>query len=158
MIPYRKQALALKTRRGRQSQGRFLIEGVRLVEEALSAGLAIERVYHTPPPEDGRAAGLLKAAGERGAPLAEVTEEELLTLADTESPQGLVAVAQGPGFSADEVWGGGNGDLLVLDNVRDPGNAGTLMRTAASAGARGVVQELPPLVHLRGSGLHDLRP
>ena len=139
MIPDRKRAQALLTRRGRRAYRQFLVEGVRLVEEVVSAGLHIRRIYHLPAEPDTRRARLLADAHSRGIPLAELTPDELASLSDTASPQGVIAVADIPGSSVDDVWSGGEGDVLILDNVRDPGNVGTLLRTAEAAGARGAI-------------------
>ena len=139
MIPDRRHAQALLTRRGRRTHNQILIEGVRLLEEALSAGVRITRIYHVPIDPGTRRARLLDDAGARGIRLAEVSPDELAALSDTASPQGIVAVADIPQFGPDDVWSRGEGDVLILDNVRDPGNAGTLIRAAEAAGARAVL-------------------
>ena len=139
MIPDRRHAQALLTRRGRRTHNQFLIEGVRLLEEALSAGVCITRIYHVPIDPGTRRARLLDDAGARGMRLSEVSPDELATLSDTTSPQGIVAVADIPQFGPDDLWSRGEGDVLILDNVRDPGNAGTLIRAAEAAGARAVL-------------------
>jgi len=139
MIPHRKRAQSLLTRRGRLAHGQFLIEGVRLVEEALAAKLEIDWIYHVAPAPGSRLAALLEVAAARGLHTAEVTPEELDSISDTETPQGVVAMAGIPKWSDADVWSRGTGDLVILDGVRDPGNVGTLLRTAEAAGARGLI-------------------
>jgi len=139
MIPHRKRVQALLTKRGRKEQQRFLVEGVRLVEEALAANLAVEWLYHLPALPETRLAAVLEMARGRGVHLAEVTPDELLSLSDTETPQGVVGVAEIPRWSEEDLRSRTGGDVLVLDMVRDPGNLGTLLRTAEAAGARSVL-------------------
>jgi RNA methyltransferase, TrmH family len=138
MIPHRKQAQALLTRKGRRQQNRTIIEGVRIVEEAIASEIGITTLFHIAPEPDTRLETLINTAFEAGFVCAEVESEELLTLSDTQSPQGVVAAVELPEWDTDEFWAG-TGDVVILDNVRDPGNAGTLMRTALAAGARGMI-------------------
>jgi len=139
MIPDRRRAQALLTRKGRKEHSQFLLEGVRLVEEAIDSGNPISRIYHTTPPPGTRLARLLARAEGRGVRLAEITQQELRSISDAETPQGVVAIADIPAWSDDNVWGRNAGDIVLLDNVRDPGNVGTLFRAAEAAGARSIV-------------------
>lgn len=146
MIPHRKRVQSLLSKRGRREHHQFLIEGVRLVEEALAANLSLERLYHIPAPPGTRLADVIERARQRDVHLAEVTPDELLSLSDTQTPQGVIGVADVPRWSDKDVWlpdsmraARGTGDLLILDGVRDPGNLGTLIRTAEAAGARGIL-------------------
>ena len=103
-----------------------------MLAEALSAGVVLTDVF-----VDGESladADLLEACAKAGAFVTEVGDNVLRALAATATPQGVVAVARTPGFTLGELPP--ETDLvLVLAEVRDPGNAGTLVRTAAAAGA-----------------------
>ncbi len=123
-----------KTRRETDS---FVVEGVRLLEEALQAGwmpqtlLAVEEL----PP---RAAALVDAYRARGVTPLWVSPRVFAAASDTRTPQGLLAVFRRERRPLRE-----NPDfLLLLDGIRDPGNLGTILRTALAAGADGVL--LPP--------------
>ena len=130
----------LHRRRGRERRGLALAEGVRLVEEALRAAITIRGAVASPTLEATTRGRALKAAlSERGVKLEDVSEAELQELADTEHPQGIVTAVE------PKKWGLGdirltNGTVtLVLDGVQDPGNVGTMLRTALGLGAVGLV-------------------
>ena len=130
----------LARRRGRERRGLALAEGVRLVEEALAAGVPIRGAAVSPALEGTpRGSALKSALAGRGVPLREVTPGALEALADTEQPQGIVAVVEPPGLVLDEIPTPSGAVLLVLDAVQDPGNVGTMLRTALALGAAGVV-------------------
>ncbi len=129
----------LHRRRGRERRGLALAEGVRLVEEALAAAVPIRGAAVSPALEGTARGTALKAAlVSAGVRLEEVDAPELDRLADTEHPQGIVAVVEPPRWSLDHMRPG-NGAVLVLDAVQDPGNVGTMLRTAFALGAAGVV-------------------
>jgi TrmH family RNA methyltransferase len=121
----------LSRRAFRAREGKVVLEGVRLVEQATSAGAAFDFVLTDPDldrTERGRALRLRLAA--LGIAVYEVTPGLLSSLSDTATPQGVLAVAAGPLLSAPSALR----SLLVLDGVRDPGNLGTCLRTALAAG------------------------
>lgn len=124
---------SLKRRKGRSEHGLFLAEGVRLLEDLLASGLRVRHLLHTPEArESSRGRELLARCEAAGVPTEEVDEEALARYADTVTPQGVAAVAEVPRADRDEVPAG---DVLVLDAVQDPGNAGTVLRTAEALGA-----------------------
>jgi TrmH family RNA methyltransferase len=147
----------LQRRRGRERRGLALAEGVRLVEEALSAGVPIRGVVTGPAldaTERGRA--LDAALRARGLEPLRVDDRELAALADTEHPQGVVAVIEPRAWSLDDVTVAPGAALLLLDAVQDPGNVGAVLRTAHALGAAAVVAlpgtaELTNPKALRGS-------
>ena len=130
----------LARRRGRERRGLALAEGVRLVEEAVAAGVEVRGAAVSPALEATTRGKALKsglvAAGVR---LEEVSESELDALADTEQPQGIVAVIRPRPWSLEQIPTPPGAVVLVLDAVQDPGNVGTLLRTALGLGAVGVV-------------------
>lgn len=117
----------------RREAGAFVVEGVRLAEEALAAGWGAQLVlFSADLGERGRevVAGFAAA----GAPVEEATTEALAAASDTQSPQGLLAVLPLRSLPLPE-----RADfVLILDGVRDPGNLGTILRTAAAAGVGAV--------------------
>ncbi len=147
----------LQTRsRNRKDESAFIAEGVRLVEEAVSANWPIDFVLFD------------ETLSERGKILIELLQQKnngeiyeipsglMSEISDTETPQGILAVLKhralplpsSPGF------------LVLVDQVRDPGNMGTLLRTAEAAGAEGViltpgtVDAFSPKVIRAGMGAH----
>jgi TrmH family RNA methyltransferase len=130
----------LRLRRGRERRGLALAEGVRLVEEALAARVAIRHVLTSPALEATPRGHALKAALEKsGHPSEQVSERIFGELAATEHPQGILAVVEPPRFGLEDVAVGPRAPALVLDAVQDPGNVGTMVRTAFALGAAGIL-------------------
>jgi len=145
--PAYKDLIRLKQRKTREREGLFLAEGFHLTEEAERCGLTIRQIYA----DDD----LLESGREGGETLRAFLEEKekqgcLITLlagslfakvAETETPQGVIALVEKPVWEADAVLGtpGDGRNLLVLDRIQDPGNLGTLIRTADCAGYSGAV-------------------
>ncbi len=138
----------LRRRKARERAGAFVAEGVRAVEELLRSPLPITGVLASPT-LDGAPRGLaLRAAMEaRGIPVEEVGEREFASAADTDSPQGILAIAEIPARTLPVPAAGVPLRVLVLDGVQDPGNVGTLVRTAAALGVHATVA-LPGTVDL----------
>lgn len=129
----------LQLRRGRERRGLALAEGVRLVEEALAAGIPVRGAAVSSTLEGtARGSALKSALLNSGVRLEEVAPAELDALADTEHPQGIVAVVEPPRWKLDHM-AGSPGAVLVLDGVQDPGNVGTMLRSALGLGAAGVI-------------------
>lgn len=123
--------------KARRQEQVFVVEGVRLVEEALQAGWVVRQVLYVPDVGE-RGLALVERFQQFGVPVEQVSTGVMEAASDTQTPQGVLAVIElrtlplplGVDF------------LLVADGLRDPGNLGTLLRTAAAAGVQGVL--LPP--------------
>ncbi len=130
----------LHLRRGRERRGLALAEGVRLLEEALAAGVVVRGAAVSPVLEGTPRGQALKAALERaGVRLETVSDRDLAALADTETPQGIIAIVEPRRWSWSDLAVSGARPALVLAGVQDPGNVGTILRTALGLGAAGVV-------------------
>ncbi len=130
----------LHRRRGRERRGLALAEGVRLMEEVVAARVPVRGAAISPTLEGTPRGKALKAAlTAAGVPLMEVTTAELEELADTAQPQGVVAVIEPPSWTFSDLTVGPGSVILVLDAVQDPGNVGTMLRTALGLGATGLV-------------------
>ena len=140
----------LRTRRGRAKKKQFMVEGPQAVREALKAHLQspvldavyvtesayerhpdiaelLEQVHGTPTPEEGRRVFMRV-----------VTDEVLAAMADSVTPQGIIAISFMVDTSFSVLWGENalNPKLIaVLSRIQDPGNAGTILRVADAAGA-----------------------
>lgn len=132
--PAVKAAARLTARKGRRDDQAFLVEGPQAVAEGLNR---LTEVFATPQGIDDHRDLLARAKG-HGAHIRTVTPEVLRALSDTVTPQGIVGIAPIPATDLDQVLDGAR-FLVVLDGVSDPGNAGTIIRTADAAGADGVV-------------------
>jgi TrmH family RNA methyltransferase len=128
----------LKRRKARERQQRFVAEGVRAVEELLRSPIEIEGVLTSPPlGATPRGAALHTLLREHGVEVCDISDTELASASDTDSPQGVLAIGRIPVRSLDQIDPGGPSRprLLLLDAIQDPGNAGTMLRTAAAFGA-----------------------
>jgi TrmH family RNA methyltransferase len=126
-----KEARKLQRRRERHAQGQMLIEGVRLVRDAFAAGVRLHTVFYVP---DGLAEGGAALLTELGAARIETlpcSASVFATLSETVAPQGIAATVALPELPVLRT----RTLTLLLDQVRDPGNAGTLLRSATAAGA-----------------------
>ena len=113
---------------------------MRLVEEALGAGLKFRGALVSVELERTARGTDLRAELERhGVVVEQVSGKTLGQLADTDTSQGIIAVVEPKKWSADELPIGTRGVILVIDGVQDPGNVGTLIRTAHALGAAGTL-------------------
>ncbi|MEU7762954.1 MULTISPECIES: TrmH family RNA methyltransferase [Micromonospora] len=131
-------ARRLQRRRDRDQAGRFLAEGPQAVREALARTGTVVELFGTPAALD-RYADLAAAAARADVPVSEVTDDALAALAETVAPQGLVAVCRHLDVPLEQALAHGPRLVAVLAGIRDPGNAGTVLRTADAAGAGAVV-------------------
>lgn len=130
----------LRDRKERTQSGLFYIEGLRIVAEALQQNAAVETVLTAPELLSSEyGAELVNEATARGIPLLEVSPSVFESFSLKEGPQGIAAIVRQNWQNLEEI-GAMRGDLWVaLDAVADPGNLGTILRTADSCGARGVI-------------------
>jgi RNA methyltransferase, TrmH family len=135
--PVVRRIAALKQRSERSETGLFLVEGPQAVREALAAeGELVTAVYCTPEAHE-RHAALVAAAVAAGVEVELASDAALAAMADTRTPQGIVAVArQAPARMRSVFEDARLG--VILDEVQDPGNAGTVIRAADAAGADAV--------------------
>src|SRR6201996_154788 len=135
-----KAARRLTKRALRQRERAFLAEGPQAVTEALAAGAGMSGLFVTAPAQI-RHAGLVARAAAAGVDVQLVSGEVMSELAQTVTPQGLLAVCDFVDVPLERVAAARPAPVLValLANVRDPGNAGTVLRAADAAGADAVV-------------------
>ena len=155
--PRIKLARKLQRKRAREQSGLCLLEGLRLVEDALSAGAIFDSVFvERSLAQQVKQPPLLAALQKAGVPLLVVDEGLLAEISDTVTPQGIIALAHRPVPARPHTpW-----LVLVLDGIGDPGNAGTLLRSAVAAGVEMVifgpetVDAFSPKVLRAGMGAH----
>lgn len=134
--PRVKEWSELLAKKGRDRQGRFLLEGIHLTAEALQAGIPVLAVlYLKDKGMPSELAPLLPTGVEQIA----VSAAVLAKCSDTETPQGVVAVAAKPPAADVRALMAADALVVAVDGLQDPGNLGTIIRTADAAGASGIV-------------------
>lgn len=125
-----KETKKLQTKKYRKKNQEYLIEGLHLIDEALKYNVEIVNVFATDKFRDHR---IVKKYFDQTY---EITEEIAEEISDTKTPQGIFAIAKIDESNTEidfkDRW-------LLLDNVQDPGNVGTIIRTADAAGFKGVL-------------------
>lgn len=140
-----KRLRALQRRKGREEAGEFLVEGVRQVEDLLASPVVTRLVLISPSLEDTPRGHELADRARAATETAEVTEAELAQLATTDTTQGVVAIASIPRVALSDIALDERSLIVVLDAVQDPGNFGTIVRSADAFGAA-LVAALPGTV------------
>ena len=137
-----KEIASLKQRKYRDRQGLFLAEGVRLVEECANAGWPVKMCIYT---EDvarrERAQAVIERLSAADCRMVVVSEDIYNKISDTEQPQGIMVILKKRQFSIEQMLLSTDKLplLVVLDGIQDPGNVGTIIRTADAAGSAGVI-------------------
>ncbi|MEN9752573.1 MAG: hypothetical protein RL670_264 [Actinomycetota bacterium] len=131
-------AAKLAKKESRSQTGLFLLEGPQGLKEALAHPELVVEIFVTPEaalshPE------LYSTADSLGIRLLEATGKQIKTISDTVHPQGIVTVCRQLDVDLDAVFSASPKLLVVLSQVRDPGNAGTVLRAADAAGADAVI-------------------
>ncbi len=142
--------------RNRQSEGAFVAEGVRLLEEAASVHWPIEFILYDETLSERGLKLVNELQDQQGVESAQITPELMSDISDTETPQGILGVLklQALPLPSSPTF------LVIADQIRDPGNMGTLLRTAEAAGADavlttpGTVDAFSPKVIRAGMGAH----
>jgi TrmH family RNA methyltransferase len=124
-------------RAARSEEGRFVVDGPVLLAEALDAGLTLDEVFAAP----GADPVLLARCAEVGVPVHDIDSEVLRKAVDAVTPQGMATIAHRPEVAREVALAAAaqGGLTLVLVDIADPGNAGTLLRAAEAAGAAAVL-------------------
>jgi TrmH family RNA methyltransferase len=123
----------LQRRKARERQSLFVAEGVRAVEELLASPLRVVGALATSEAAaNERLARVRVAIESRSIELAQISERDFVSASDTDTPQGILAVAEIPERSLSSLVLADRSRVLVLDAIQDPGNVGTILRTAAA--------------------------
>jgi TrmH family RNA methyltransferase len=134
-------AKRLLTKKGRDRSGFYLIEGPKLLSEALDCDAEVPFAFFCEEGPGGfsRYEALACRAAAARASVLLTTERVFCRMADTKTPQGVLAAVKKPVRDAAGFFSCAGGNVLVLDRVQDPQNVGSLIRTADAAGLGGVI-------------------
>lgn len=151
---------ALQARRqAREREQSYVVEGARLAQEAVAAQYPVQLVFHTDQLDENRRS-LVNNLQRLGAQTALVSDAVMTACSSTESPQGILAVVPFPTTSLPERLS----LALVIDRLADPGNLGTMLRTALASGVeavilvQGTVDAFNPKVVRSAMGAHFYLP
>lgn len=131
---------SLREGKFRKNEGKFLIEGIHLFKEALSSGVKFSLIFHSPrllKTEEGR--GILTALDETDCEKYLIDDELMEHISPSETPQGITGAAQKIVWDKKSILKEKEIRLVALEEIRDPGNLGTIIRTAACANFSGVI-------------------
>jgi len=137
--PKLKNWISLKTKKGRDTQGLFLIEGIKLLEEAISSGQEIQSIIVDELKEiPFKIEDAINALPNKIS-IYKLSSHLMDKLSDTESPQGFFAVVKKQVNNLQHLIDNGTSFVLLLDQIQDPGNLGTMIRSADAAGVDAVI-------------------
>ncbi len=135
-----KSLRSLHDRKRRKQSGLFLAEGARIVTEAIDLGWAVRSLIFLEGREnDAIIKPLIDVAAKQGADIVMVNSAILSKISRKDNPQMVLATFDETWIGANNIFANPAGCWVVLDRVRDPGNLGTILRTADAAGAAGVL-------------------
>ncbi len=149
-------------RKNRQRERVFVVEGTRLFSDALEAGAIPERVFFEPERVSVPLTATLEELFDRGIPVHPVSHDVIVAIADTQTPQGIVAIFSFPEIPVE--FDNQRALFVVADGIKDPGNLGSLMRSSLGAGvhalyvSRETVDPYSPKVVRAGMGAHFRLP
>ncbi|MDQ2728109.1 MAG: RNA methyltransferase [Actinomycetota bacterium] len=123
----------------RLSEGCFVAEGAKALSEALAAGSRVESVYVAPAPAPPQLAAILARCLDAGSRVFELDDGVLERVAGTVTPQPVLAVVGNVDITLEDLHSRRADLVVVCADVRDPGNAGTILRSAEAAGAGGII-------------------
>lgn len=139
--PLVKKIQSLQKKKYRDELGLFLVEGVRLVEEAVYSDWDMEYCLYTEAAgQTERTQAILATLSSKNCTVVQVTDSILAKICETEQPQGVAGVLRKRSCRLDGISSANANQLIaVLDEVQDPGNVGTVIRTADAAGCTAVI-------------------
>lgn len=140
--PEVKYLRSLELKKYREQEKVFVLEGIRIIEDALKDGADFVQVFHAPMLEaNPRGMELLHTLKSRGVSEILLADRLFTEVAGTETPQGLLAILRQPEYAVTDLFAQKSlyPHIIMLNSIQDPGNLGTILRTAAGAGWAGAV-------------------
>lgn len=134
-----KNVKSLLSKKGRRTHNKFSAEGVRLLEEAFQSKFFPDIIYYTPHSLSVRGQGLIDNFEKKGIEIVEVKSLAMEKMCDTKNNQGILGVFALPDIESGELFEDNYRKILWCDNIADPGNIGTLFRTALAFGFNKVI-------------------
>lgn len=133
-----KYVRSLSEHKYRRKEKAFLIEGIKMVEEALRENLGVTMVVATPSLLQHHGKGVVKLAESKSVNMLWISDTVMGSLSESKTPQPAMAVVGMIRHSEEILLGKGTGLIVIAHQLQDPGNLGTIVRTAEAVGASGV--------------------
>ncbi|OGC92664.1 MAG: hypothetical protein A2142_05060 [candidate division Zixibacteria bacterium RBG_16_48_11] len=134
-----KKILSYQQKKSRKSDNSFVVEGTRLTEEALKSSWNVKELFYSHSFKDSAEGQmLLDLARRKRIEVTEVQEKVVRKMAETQTPQGVVAVVEHRSFDLELFLDQKPAFTLALESLKDPGNLGTIIRTADALGVEGI--------------------
>lgn len=130
-----KEVKKLKDRKQRKTAKQFLVEGIKSVEEVINSPYTLDSILYSEK-MDGKIDSIIEGLNHSNVKIYKVKHEILKNLCSTENPQGILAVVNIKDFKVDTLK---DGFYVLVDRVQDPGNIGTIIRSAHASGAKGII-------------------
>ncbi len=134
-----KKLRSLKTKKGRRELKLFLGEGVRLLEEAWRHNIRPEILYYTPDVLSERGEKLLLRMAKKNIRQRQISSKQLDMITETKTPQGIVGLFAIPEYTIEQLYDTEIRNMLLCEHIADPGNMGTLLRSALAFGFESVL-------------------
>ncbi len=125
-----RQVKSLSFKKGREKSGLFIVEGERAVRDAIKNQAKIKYIIASEDCDCIPKTGILTY---------KLSKREFSSISETVTPQGIIAVCEEMNYSLEDIKIENNSCVVLCENVQDPGNVGTIIRTADSAGCSGVI-------------------
>ncbi len=133
-----KQLRSLSEAKHRKKEKAFLIEGIKMVEEALREDLGVRLVVAEPSLTKHHGKGIIKLAESKNVPILWISDRLMDTLSENKTPQPVMAEVQMRQHSEEALLSNSAGLIVIAHQLQDPGNLGTIIRTAEAVGASGI--------------------
>jgi TrmH family RNA methyltransferase len=134
-----KYVRGLREKRFREQEGLFVIEGAKFVKEAIDSGIKPDKVVFSHRIEKNPVIGETLSQLDGTVQTVEVTDEVMDYMCETDTPQGIIALVKMSEVNLDDICVSKIRFLVVIDSIQDPGNVGTIIRTADAFGASAVI-------------------
>lgn len=131
--PLVKKIQSLQQKKGRNEHNQFVIEGIKGTTEAIEAGLDIECIFINPENIDSNDLNFPKEK------IFTAPEAVMKKISSTDSAASIVAIAKQLKFDIEDIFKTSNPLVIILEDIKDPGNLGTIIRTAIAAEASGII-------------------
>lgn len=134
-----KEAASLATKKYRDELNSYLVEGPNIVKEAMEEGGRVRFIFTLAGTKSAEIDKMLNEAEKESLAVYELTSDVFAKVTQTDNPQAIAAVIQKRQITEREFFSNVNGNFIVLDRLQDPGNVGTVLRTAEAMGFSGVI-------------------